>query len=129
MDRSRSDELANSFLAWNALKLAPYDPKVNKPQDLGLGGPSTEYTATIDMPDGSWKNIPQIWFNKQGKAQLVDEDSARFLSDLTERVTGRRFPTYETLDQANKDAEKRSMQGGAERMSLLDYADWIKRYR
>lgn len=122
-------QLAQDFLMYNALNRAPYDPKKNTPQDLGLGGESTEYSATVDTPQGTYKNIPQIWYDKQGKAQLYPEEVARSLAQLTERVTGRSFPEYTDLNQAVSDAEARSRGGGAERQSLLDYADMIKRYK
>lgn len=124
-----ANQLANDFLQWNSLKLAPYNPKVNRPKDIGLGGPSTEYTATVDTPQGTYKVIPQIWWGaKNGKPQLVPEDAARGLAALTERVMGRSFPEYPTPDQADLDAELRSKRGGAEQQSLMDYADEIRRY-
>lgn len=125
MDASK---LAQDFLTWNSLKLAPYDPKKNTPQDLGLGGVSTEYTATVDTPQGTYKTIPQVWFRPSGKAQLVPEDLARYLAGLTERVTGRSFPEYQSVDEADLDASMRSRGGGAEKQSLMDYADEIRRY-
>lgn len=123
------NQLANDFLTWNSLKLSPYDPQKNKPQDLGLGGPSTEFLATIDDPKGGYRNIPTIWYNNQGKAQLVNQDIAAGLADLTQRVTGRSFPNYKDVPTAVKSAEQRSQQGGAERLSILDYADQIRRYK
>lgn len=123
------NQLANDFLAWNSLKLAPYDPNKNRPQDIGLGGPSTEYLATVDTPQGTYKNIPQVWWGaKNGKPTLVPEEAARGLASLTERVTGRSFPEYSTPDEASLEAEERSKRGGAEKQSLLDYADEIRKY-
>ncbi|QIG67748.1 hypothetical protein PP747_gp047 [Rhizobium phage RHph_Y38] len=123
-----ANKMAEDFLLWNSLKLAPYDPKINTPQDVGLGGPSTEYTATVDTPQGTYKNIPQLWWKKNGQPLLVPEDTARGLASLTERVTGRSFPEYQTPEEADLEASMRSKAGGAEKQSLMDYADEIKRY-
>jgi hypothetical protein len=91
----------------------PYDPAKHQPQDLGLGGMSTEYTATQNAPDGGFWNIPTIWYTQQGEAQLLDPKDAQALAQMYEQQTGRRFPRYETPEIGAERAMHRSAMGGA----------------
>lgn len=105
----------------NALGLAPYDPKVNKPQDIGLGGPSTEYLNTGPM-FGGVVNYPQIWWGKDGKPVLLDPKAAWMFSKDYQEATGERFPAYDNIRVAEWAAKSRSAQGGAEKQKLYDLA-------
>ena len=46
--------------------LIPFDPSIHAPQDIGLGGPSTEYLITIDGPDNQVLVVPSIWWHDKG---------------------------------------------------------------
>ncbi len=120
-------QLAQDLLVFRSLGLSPFNPRKDTPQYLVSDEPSTELLTTIGNPKEGYKNIPTVWFNRRGTAQVVPDDLASALASLTERVKGRQFPTYDRLDNAISDAESRSAMGGAERESLLDYADRRRR--
>jgi len=75
--------------------LEPFDPKKHKPQDLGLGGLSTEYLSTEADDDGIPFNFPTIWFKPNGEAMQVPVETARMLSLDYEKATGKKFPRFE----------------------------------
>ena len=96
--------------------LIPFDSKLHKPQDLGLGGLSTEYTATVDAPDGSVFLIPTIWWDSEGKPTYIkDTDKAAALALEYEKTTGKQFPRFPAgaYKEADKYAADRSKAGGA----------------
>jgi len=96
----------------------PFDPSKHKPQDMGLGGMSTEYISGQTMPDGSVMNYPTIWFDPQGKAVLMDpRDAFDFALDYEAR-SGKKFPRYGNAGIADEFAMHRSAMGGAQ-MGLL----------
>lgn len=94
--------------------LLPYQPGYNFPQDVGLGGVSTEYTATDTAPDGQIFNYPQIWFTQEGEAVVLPPEQAYDQATSYERNTAKRFPRFNSLGNAETYAENRSMSGGAE---------------
>lgn len=89
------------------LGLEPFDPSRHEPQDLGLGGLSTEYLETGYDDDGRVINYPTVWFDREGKAYFLPQ-AARSLALDYEAVTGRRFPRFESVDQAVERAQHRS---------------------
>lgn len=94
--------------------LKPYDPNVNVAQDIGLGGPSTEYLATADDPYGAAFNYPTIWWDMMGNPQLLDGDQAYNQAIQYEVDSGVRFPRYESQGQAETFAQNRSLMGGGD---------------
>jgi len=107
--------------------LMPFDPAVNKPKDVGLGGPSTEYLATDLHPQGGTFNYPSIWWDASGNPVLLEGDAAYDQALQYEQTTGQRFPFYpqdtlENLKTGNShavDAAKmRSKNGGASYSTL-----------
>lgn len=94
--------------------LEPFDPKKHKPVDVGRGGPSTELLATEYAPDGTIWNIPTLWWSKDGKPVPIDriEDAVK-VADEYERLTGKRFPRFDSIDAGIAAAKKRSKKGGA----------------
>lgn len=98
--------------------LRPYDPAVNKPQDVGLGGPSTEYLATANDPYGQPFNYPQIWYDMNGNPHLLEGDAAYNQAVDYEVNSGVRFPRYDTMGAAETFAQNRSIVGGAEKFKL-----------
>eukprot|EP00481_Brizalina_sp_1-RS-2013_P001474 TRINITY_DN3693_c0_g1_i1.p1 TRINITY_DN3693_c0_g1~~TRINITY_DN3693_c0_g1_i1.p1 ORF type:complete len:123 (-),score=19.81 TRINITY_DN3693_c0_g1_i1:41-409(-) len=61
-----------------ANKLEPFDYNKHKPQDVGLGGPSTEYLVTLDSPDGGVWVVPSIWWDEEGNPTLVENQDKVF---------------------------------------------------
>lgn len=94
--------------------MKPYQPGYNFPQDVGLGGLSTEYTATDYDPNGQVMNYPQIWFDTQGQANLLTQPDAYARALAYEQSTGQRFPRFNSLGNAETFAQHRSASGGAE---------------
>lgn len=104
----------------NALGLHPYDPALNKPQDVGLGGTSTEYLNTGSMYGGV-TNYPQIWWDEQGNPILLTPEQAWLMSKDYQDATGVRFPQFDNVKVAEWAAKSRSAQGGAEKNALATY--------
>jgi|TARA_R110000744_G_scaffold33338_1_gene77768 hypothetical protein len=93
--------------------LIPFDKNKHVPQDLGLGGLSTEYLSTESDQFGIPFNFPTVWYDKTGKAILLPLEDARVISLNYEQSTGRKFPRFNTFDEGAETAMKRSKMGGA----------------
>jgi hypothetical protein len=112
-------------------QLEPFDPAKHKPQDVGLGGPSTEYISTVDSPEGGVMNIPTIWWDAKGKPTLFDPKNktqlkkAIQLSIEYEKETGKQFPRYGAgaYQEATDAAILRSNAGGATQGPLAKKPD------
>ena len=101
--------------------LEPFNPSKHQPQDVGLGGPSTEYLITVDSPDGGVMVIPSIWWDEEGKPQLIeDQDEAVSLAVEYEKGNDVVFPRFapKAYKEADTFAQKRSKTGGASFMPL-----------
>ncbi len=94
--------------------LRPYDPAVNQAQDVGLGGPSTEYLATGEDPYGQAFNYPTIWWDMSGNPVLLNGDQAYNQAVDYEVNSGVRFPRYDSIGQAETFAQHRSIMGGGD---------------
>jgi len=103
-----------SAAAQERFGLQPFDAKRNKPQDIGLGGPSTEYLATEYDQEGKVMNYPQIWWDKQGDPLLLDPDAAYNMALSYERLTPNAFPRFPSIGAAETMAQNRSAMGGGE---------------
>jgi hypothetical protein len=104
--------------------LVPFDKDIHTPRDVGFGGPSTEYTMTVDAPDGQVAVIPSIWWDTNGEpVVLQDQREAERQSFEYEQQTGKQFPRFSPKDYASADqfAQERSLQGGAEKGPLATY--------
>jgi len=105
--------------------LEPFDPKKHTPQDVGLGGASTEYLATEYAPDGSVLNFPTIWWDESGSPKLFEGDKgvreALAQALMYEESMGRKFPRYTEPDVAVQAAKERSQSGGASLNKLIDH--------
>ena len=104
--------------------LVPFDPAIHTPQDVGLGGLSSEYTMTVDAPSGQVAVIPSIWWDANGDPiVLQDQREAERQSFEYEQQTGKQFPRFSPKDYASADqfAQERSLQGGAEKGPLATY--------
>lgn len=105
--------------------LEPFDYTKHKQRDVfGQGYPSTEYTITVPMPDGTVANIPSIWWDSKGNPHffgnipkdgdpVVDEERAIKEALKYEKESGLQFPRYTDFETAGKAAGMRSQQGGA----------------
>jgi len=100
--------------ALSGLGLRPFDPAQDVPQDMGLGGISTEYTVTNEAPDGGFWNIPSIWWTEDGKPSLVDTDAAQAFAMEYEKRTGKKFSRYPDPGMASFFAMSRSANGGGQ---------------
>ena len=94
------------------LGLQPFDPSKHSAQDLGLGGMSTEYTATGYDPSGLVFNYPTVWFDQDGVAYYLPSEAYSLAIDY-ENATGKRFPRFDDLGQGAEMAMHRSALGGA----------------
>lgn len=120
-DRELSDKIARLLMADRQVSqfgLHPFDPSRDTPQDVGLGGPSTEYTATSLDPNGVAFNYPQLWWDNYGNPFLLPEDQALNQSLMYEQTSGQQFPRYNTLENADFASQNRSLLGGAEQTPL-----------
>lgn len=93
--------------------LKPFDIATDTPQDVGLGGPSTEYLAGAQDPWGNEFNYPTIWWIN-GKPTLLSPDAAYEQALRYEASTGKLFPRYRNAEASGFAAENRSALGGAE---------------
>lgn len=99
-----------------AKKLEPFDYRKHKPQDVGLGGPSTEYLVTLDSPDGGVWVVPSIWWDEEGNPTLVkNQDKVFELAKQYEKENNVMFPRFPQGEykQADMFAQARSKAGGA----------------
>src|ERR1051325_1102442 len=106
----KTQKAINALLADRAQSqfgLSPYEPGYNFPQDLGLGGISTEYTATDTDQNGEIFNYPQIWYTKEGEAQLIPESDAYQRALAYEESSGKRFPRFNSFGNAETYAAHR----------------------
>jgi hypothetical protein len=101
-----------SGLLSGILGLEPFDPSKHDPQDLGLGGVSTEYLATDYDEKGRVINYPTVWFDRSGKAYFLPKAALSLALDY-EAATGKRFPRFDNTGEAVERAEHRSAMGGA----------------
>lgn len=98
--------------------LRPFDPYQDTPQDVGFGGPSTEYLSTLTDQLGYATNVPRIWWDRNGKPHVVsDKNALAFASDY-EGSSGQYFPRYNSMAQAVEAAQHRSARGGASTNAL-----------
>ena len=101
--------------------LIPFDPKKHTPQDVGLGGLSTEYTATEYDPEGLAFNYPTIWWDEGGNPQLMNSDDAMKQALSYEDKVGRKFPRFGDPRVGGEAARERSHEGGAYDVPLMDW--------
>lgn len=126
-DRQRIIDAIVSGRANEQFGLQPYAPGYNFPQDVGLGGISTEYVATDYDPQGQVMNYPQIWYDQQGMANLLPQDQAMQQALAYENGSGLRFPRFDSIGNADTFAQNRSAMGGAENTplaSLFGLRNW-----
>jgi hypothetical protein len=80
---------------------------------------ATEYTSTTESPDGDVWNIPQIWFSVEtGEPVLKTGDDAWAAAYEYEKQTGKMFPRFNSIPEAESAAQSRSDQGGASEQPL-----------
>ena len=100
--------------------LVPFDKDLHTPRDVGLGGLSSEYTMTVDAPDGQVAVIPSIWWDADGEPVVLDQRDAERRSFEYEQQTGKQFPRFPAggYELADEYAQARSSQGGASESPL-----------
>jgi hypothetical protein len=103
--------------------LEPFDPKKHKPIDTVAGNKATEYTTTMESPDGKIWNIPQIWFDEKTKEpKYLAGDKAWDAAAKYEERTKKKFPRFNSIKEGDTAAQERSNAGGATDKSLA-YAE------
>lgn len=94
--------------------LAPFDASRNIPRPNADGSISTEVSRTVQFPDGTWGNVPSLWWGEGSQVRDFGTMGDDQLSDFAQRYeqrAGQRFPRYSTLDQAETAAQNRSNNG------------------
>jgi hypothetical protein len=106
--------------------LHPFDPEINKPRANPDGSFSTEISRTVQLPDGSWANVPSLWW---GEGQTVrdfgtmgDDQLAKFAAQY-EQQTGQMFPRYSDISSAETAANARSDAGGGKQGPMVNTPD------
>jgi hypothetical protein len=89
--------------------MRPLQGDEKRPNDDGSH--STEITRTIQDDEGNWIVIPSLW-NDNGKYVELGERESVFASRDYERSSGKRFPRFSSLEEAEKFAVERSRSGG-----------------
>lgn len=99
----------------SAVALHPFDPARNQPRDNGDGSVSTEISRTVQLSDGTWANVPSLWWGDGNTVRdfgsMEDDQLARF-AERYEQQSGSRFPRYATIPAAEMAAVARSEAGG-----------------
>lgn len=98
--------------------LKPFNPAVDIPKDVGLGGPSTEYLAGSQDPWGNEFTYPQVWW-MGGQPVLLGQEAAYDQTIKYEGATGQYAPRYRNDGAASFAAQNRSALGGAEHNPLF----------
>jgi hypothetical protein len=97
----------------------PFDPEKHDPIQTAGQSTATEYTSTTESPDGDVWNIPQIWFSVEtGEPVLKTGDDAWAAAYEYEKQTGKMFPRFNSIPEAESAAQSRSDQGGASEQPL-----------
>jgi hypothetical protein len=116
------DEAAEIFSGTKGANqgLVPFDKDIHTSRDVGLGGLSSEYTMTVDAPDGQVAVIPSIWWDTNGEPVVLDQRDAERRSFEYEQETGKQFPRFPAggYELADEYAQARTRQGGASESPL-----------
>lgn len=104
--------LLSEYMLAKNLGLHPFDPSRDKPRDVGLGGPSTEYLSTSEDNLGLAFNHPQIWWDNHGNPHMMSGDAGREMALQYERAMSLLFPRFDNIGQAEWFAMNRSANGG-----------------
>ena len=73
----------------------------------------TEYTVTVQDPSGKFILIPSIYMNENNKPVHFTQQSQALRAAMNyEQSSGKKFPRFNTPEEAGKFAEKRSKSGG-----------------
>lgn len=95
--------------------LHPFDPSINKPRPNSDGSYSTEITRTVQLPDGSWVNVPSLWWGEGNTVRdfgTMSDDQLAGFAMRYEQMSGQQFPRYRNLGGAEEAARNRSAAGG-----------------
>jgi GH24 family phage-related lysozyme (muramidase) len=99
--------------------LRPFDASQDKPRQNSDGSVSTEITRTVETPQG-WANVPSLWWRNGQPEDFghLNDDQLANMAQGYEGESGKTFPRYKTLDEAEAAAKARSAGGGASQGSL-----------
>lgn len=115
---SPSRAVLAAILRQQSFGLEPFDNSKHMPRDIGLGGPSTEYTASEYDAEGRPMTFPTIWWDKSGNPHKLPPRDALSMAEEYESATGLSFPRHDSFGTATEKAMHRSVSGGAERSKL-----------
>jgi hypothetical protein len=111
--------LSNTAKSMFQEAVEPFDPEKHSPIQTAGQSTATEYTSTTESPDGDVWNIPQIWFSVEtGEPVLKTGDDAWAAAYEYEKQTGKMFPRFNSIPEAESAAQSRSDQGGASEQPL-----------
>ncbi|GGE29895.1 hypothetical protein GCM10011360_17450 [Primorskyibacter flagellatus] len=119
-DPKKLMEAENSSRPKTSLPLEPFDSAKHQPRDNKDGTFSTEIEITNDAPDGGYWNIPSLWFRKDGTSVQMTDEQAQIFAKKYEEVSGKKFPRFATVKEAEDYAKKRSARGGASTGGLAE---------
>lgn len=97
------------------MTLHPFDPSINTPRANPDGSYSTEITRTVQLADGSWGNVPSLWWSGGSTVRdfsSMTDDQLAGLATRYEQQTGKKFPRFGNLSAAEAAASSRSEAGG-----------------
>jgi len=73
----------------------------------------TEYTMTVQDPSGKFVLVPSIYMNENNKPVRFTKESQALKAAMNyEQSSGKKFPRFNTQEEADNFAEKRSKSGG-----------------
>ena len=73
----------------------------------------SEVTMTFEDPSGKFVVVPSIYMNENNKpVQFTNESRVFNVAMNYEQYSGKRFPRFNTREEANNFAERRSDSGG-----------------
>jgi len=79
----------------------------------------TEVTMTFEDPSGKFVVVPSIYMNENNKPVQFTKESQVFNAAMNyEQSSGKKFPRFNTPEEADKFAEKRSESGGVKKGPL-----------
>ena len=90
----------------------------NEARDNKDGTISTELTVTVPY-NGGWINVPSLW--KRGTETVeLSKDESLMAAEEYMRSSGKKFPTFKTLSEAETFARGRSSRGGTQSGELAN---------
>lgn len=97
----------------------PFDPARDKPIKVNEDDLMTERLISVAAPDGGTWAIPTVWFNSSGEHMEFDAKTAMFAAERYEQSTGKKFPRFTSVEEAEAFIRNRSSKSSAGKQSIL----------